>query len=132
MLTKDEKESIIEYLKICKRVSHNGKYEILANLPSSTKEEMRKLFSRLRDKGIFAFLSRSDELYFKGIVNWAKLNYSWEEAEGREPTEKEKVRGREWMKCIETIMSKKRAKGDGLRMAEQAINHMNKDFYKEA
>ena len=38
------------------------------------------------------------------------------------------IRVQEWVKCIETIMSKTRDKGEGQAMAEEVIRYMKDDF----
>jgi hypothetical protein len=38
------------------------------------------------------------------------------------------IRVHEWVKGIETIMSKKRDKGAGEEMAEEFINYMQREF----
>ena len=39
-----------------------------------------------------------------------------------------RIRGAEWMKNITLIMSKKRKKGEGVRMAEEIIDYMENKF----
>ena len=38
------------------------------------------------------------------------------------------IRVQEWVKCIETIMSKTRLPGEGQAMAEEVISYMKNDF----
>ncbi len=38
------------------------------------------------------------------------------------------IRVKEWVKGIETILSKRRERGEGERMAEEVINYMTKEF----
>jgi len=38
------------------------------------------------------------------------------------------IRGKEWLKNIETLLSDKRAKGEGEHMADEIITYMQKYF----
>jgi len=42
-----------------------------------------------------------------------------------------KIRATEWLKGINTILSKPRAKGEGTKMAGELINHMKHNFMRE-
>ncbi len=62
-----------------------------------------------------------DESLYEGDCTRQKCN-------GCEHIKNCKVRGREWIKGINTILSKKRALGEGKQMAEDIIKFMTKDF----
>jgi hypothetical protein len=126
-ITNDDKEKVIDYLRLTRRVSQGGKPELIENVSVEEKKELKKLFDHFREHGIIVYLSRTDELVFKGIPNWDH-SYNWETEPSREPSESEKARSKEWLKNINTLLSKKRDKGEGGRMAEEIINYMNRDF----
>ena len=125
-ITKDDKEKVIDYLRLTRKVSQGGKPELIENVPVEEKQELKRLFDHFRAHGIFVYLSRADELVFKGIPNWDH-SYNWEMEPSREPSEYETARSKEWLKSINTLLSKKRSKGEGERMAEEIINFMQKN-----
>jgi hypothetical protein len=144
ILSSDEKDKVIDYLKTSRKASQTGKYDLIESLSTDEKQEMSKIFSRLREQGILCYLNRRDELVFKKITPFA-LDYDWEppqtpdreefdetkcpkKCKGCQQLDICKIRMREWTKHIEKIIGRKRKHPDGHLMAEEAIEYMQKSF----
>jgi len=144
ILSKNEKEKVIEYLRLSRKASQNGKYELLDNISSDDKNQAAKIFSKLRNHGIFAYINRNDDLTLKQIKPF-NLDYEWNESELPERPEFDKskclskckacpqldycqIRMREWKKHIDLISSRKRIHPEGHLMAQEAIDFMTKAF----
>jgi hypothetical protein len=144
ILSFDEKDKVIDYLKTSRKASQTGKYDLIESLSTDEKQEMSKIFSRLRDQGILCYLNRKDELVFKKISPF-NLDYDWEppQTPDREEFDEKKcqqkckecqqldvcqIRMREWNKNIESLMNRKRNHPDGHLISEEIIEYMQKSF----